>query len=133
MVGRWYNNAAIMVERNNHGHAILLWLAQNSRLRVLRGHDDKPGWLSSSLGKILLYNIAADALRNAEIVLHDFVTTTQLHAIESATLLAPRGEHDDAADAFALACCGRSQALTWSFDAIGGAGKRGESRWRVPE
>jgi hypothetical protein len=36
-IGRWYNGAAVMVERNNHGHAVLLWLQDISRLYVLSG------------------------------------------------------------------------------------------------
>jgi hypothetical protein len=32
-LGQWYNRAALMVERNNHGHAVLLWLQANSTLR----------------------------------------------------------------------------------------------------
>src|SRR5262249_21749285 len=42
-VGRWYNNAPVLVERNNHGHAVLLWLLDNSKLIRLCGHDNRPG------------------------------------------------------------------------------------------
>jgi hypothetical protein len=132
LVGTWYWRAPLMVERVNHGHAVLLWLWEHSKLRQLTGHDGKPGWLSSSLGKTLLYNATADAIRNAEVMLHDADTVAQLQSIEGATLLAPKNEHDDAADAFALACAGRAQAVQWSFEAIGGAGKRTDSRWKPP-
>ena len=121
-----------MVERNNHGHAVLRWLWDHSKLRRLTGHDGKEGWLSSSLGKTLLYNTTADALRHTEVLLHDFETVTQLQSIEGETLLAPKNQHDDAADAFALACVGRAQAVQWSFEALGGVGKRAPSRWQPP-
>jgi hypothetical protein len=43
VVGRWYNSAALLCERNNHGHAVLLWLGDNSKLLLLCGNDGKPG------------------------------------------------------------------------------------------
>ena len=36
---------ALLVERNNHGHAVLLWLRETAKLTVLRGLDHEPGWL----------------------------------------------------------------------------------------
>jgi hypothetical protein len=103
-IGCWYNYAGIMVERNNHGHAVLLWLGDYSRLIRFYGHDAKVGWLSSSKGKALLYDDAADAFRNRETTLHSFATFTQLASIEGSTLRAPEGERDDRADSYALAC-----------------------------
>jgi len=94
----------LLVERNNHGHAVLLWLTEHSKLRRLSGHDGKTGWLSSSKGKALLYDGCADAFRNGEVKLHSFATFVQLASIEGASLRAPEGEADDRADAWALAC-----------------------------
>jgi hypothetical protein len=109
-IGRWYGSAQLLVERNNHGHAVLLWLAEHSPLRLLNGHDGKPGWLSSGKGKALLHDGAADCLRNRETVLHSFATFTQLASIDGNTLGAPEGEQDDRADAYALACVALGQA-----------------------
>jgi hypothetical protein len=109
-VGQWYNEAALMVERNNHGHAVLLWLREHSRLRRLLGHDGNEGWLSSERGKALLYSAAADGFRNAETVLHSFDTFAQLASIDGNTLRAPEGEMDDRADSHALAVAGMPQA-----------------------
>lgn len=106
-VGDWYNRADVMVERNNHGHAVLLWLQDNSGLRVLNGPDEKPGWHSTSLGKVLLYDGLADVFREKSTTLHSFDTFTQLSSIEGATLRAPEGEHDDRSDSYALANKGR--------------------------
>jgi len=106
VLGQFYNNAALMVERNNHGHAVLLWLRDNSRLKVLTGHDGRPGWLSSTKGKAILYSIAADAFRDRATKVHSFESYLQLASIEGSTLLAPEGEHDDRADSYALALAG---------------------------
>lgn len=111
LVGRYYNMAGLMVERNNHGHAVLLWLEEHSGLRILPGHDDKPGWLSSKLGKALLYNTGADTFKDGNTTLHSFSTYMQLASIEGATLLAPEGQHDDRADSYVLADVGRAAML----------------------
>lgn len=102
-IGMWYNKAGVMVERNNHGHSVLLWLRDNSTLQRLPGHDGKPGWHSTSLGKALLYDGAANAFRDQDAILHSFRTFTQLASIEGSTLLAPEGEHDDRSDSWCLA------------------------------
>ena len=105
-LGRWYGGAGVLVERNNHGHAVLLWLGDHSDLWLIPGHDDRPGWLSNSKGKALLYDAAADAFREGRTVLHSFATFTQLASIEGGTLRAPAGEADNRADGYALACRG---------------------------
>jgi hypothetical protein len=109
-IGTWFKRASIMVERNNHGHAVLLWLDQNSTLVRLCGPDGKPGWLSSTLGKTKLYDATAEVFRNGEVTLHTFGTFNQLSSIEGSTLRAPEGMFDDCADSFALACVGRNTA-----------------------
>lgn len=105
-IGRWFNNADLLVERNNHGHAVLLWLKDHSRLRRLPGWDGKDGWLSNSKGKALMYTTCADAFREKTTTLHTFETYVQLSSIDGSTLLAPEGQHDDRADSYALALCG---------------------------
>jgi hypothetical protein len=111
MVGRWYNGAAVLVERNNHGHAVLLWLRDNSGLRCLGGHDGRSGWLTTTKGKALLYAGAGEALRDGETVIHGLDTFSQLASIEGATLRAPEGQPDDRAVAFVLALMGRRRVL----------------------
>jgi hypothetical protein len=107
MLSRWYNGAAVMVERNNHGHAVLLALRGIGGITLLCGHDGKEGWLSSSLGKTQMYDACADACKNTEVLLYSFVCFVQLSSIDGNTLRAPDGQHDDKADAFALACAAR--------------------------
>jgi hypothetical protein len=102
-LGTWYNRAGVLVERNNHGHAVLLSLREHSQLCRLLGHDGREGWLSNGKGKALLYDTAADAFREGLTRLHSFATFTQLASIEGASLRAPEGEQDDRADSYALA------------------------------
>lgn len=105
-IGSYYGYAPVMPERNNHGHAFILWLSDNSSLEVLRGHDGNPGWLSSTKGKTILYDAGADAFRNGETVLHSFETYIQLASVEGSTLLAPEGLPEDLADSYCLALVG---------------------------
>lgn len=132
----YYNNAAVLVERNNHGHSVIQWLDEHSRrTKLLLGHDAetykrdsksrrkrkkmKFGWLSSTLGKTILYTIVTEHFRDNSgfsdegkpnvKVLHSFSTYTQLSEIEAATLSAPEGQHDDRADSYALAQAARKQ------------------------
>jgi hypothetical protein len=107
VVGRWYGQVFVMVERNNHGHAVLMWLQEHSRLPLICGHDGQLGWLSSQRGKALLYDACADTFRNRETVLHSFASFAQLASVDGSTLRAPDGEYDDRAISYALACAAR--------------------------
>jgi len=102
-IGRYFNNAGALVERNNHGHAVLLWLKDHSRLARLPGLDGAEGWHSTTKGKTIMYDAATDAFRHQETTLHSFATYMQLASIEGSTLRAPNNEHDDRADSYALA------------------------------
>jgi hypothetical protein len=111
VVGRWFGNAAVLVERNNHGHAVLLWLRDNPRLERLVGHDGSPGWHTTTKGKALLYDGAGEDLRDGDAIIHGLETYSQLASIEGSTLKAPEGQQDDRAMAFVLALRGRSILL----------------------
>jgi hypothetical protein len=126
-LSRWYNEATVLCERNNHGHAVLLALRGVGGITLLSGHDGKEGWMSSTLGKTQMYDNCADAFKNKEVVLHSFGTFSQLASIDGNTLRAPDGEHDDKADAFALAVCARLALLGSGDDeyepVLGASGK----------
>lgn len=135
-VSEFFNHAPAMVERNNHGHSVIQWLEEHARrVRLLHGHDAethktdkknrkrrkamKVGWLTSTLGKAILYTTCTEFFRrNARLdeegeephkVLHTYQTFIQLGDIEAASLSAPRGRYDDRADSFALAVVGIEQ------------------------
>lgn len=144
-VSQLYNYAPAMIERNNHGHSVIQWMQEHGRrTRLLFGHDAekltaekktvkqkrriKPGWLSSTLGKTILYTITTEFFRtNANFdqpevgsskVLHNLETYSQLCSIEAESLSAPKGKHDDRADSFALAVAGRQQVLGKAFSGM---------------
>jgi hypothetical protein len=103
-VGRWYNHAPAFVERNNHGHAVLLALSEHSPLIRLHGLDDREGWLTMATSKAMMWSFAADACRQKACIIHGFATLTQAGAVEGSTLRGPEGQPDDRAVAFALCC-----------------------------
>ena len=109
--GAFFNEAAVLVERNNHGHAVILWLKGNSGLRRLKGADGKDGWQTNAQSKALMYANAVTAYRDSEGILHDRATYRQLAGIVGSTLSAPDGQHDDLAMADVLARQGMIQML----------------------
>lgn len=101
-LSNWYNNAKILPERNNHGHAVILALDTTHEMDVMLGWDDKPGWMSSSRGKALMYSTFVQTLRDGDVTLHTQEALDQLASIEGATLRAPEGQLDDHATTCAL-------------------------------
>lgn len=101
-LAKLYTNAGVLVERNNHGHAILLALLAAGDVTVILGLDGRPGWLSGERGKTLMYDLVADTVREKGTRLYDEVTREQLASIEASTLRAPAGLNDDRADALGL-------------------------------
>jgi hypothetical protein len=113
-VGRWYNGAAVLVERNNHGHALIAHLTIPALLPLLTsGRDGRAGYLNDARGKATMYDYTADAFREGHTLLHSFATHVQLASIEGATLRAPEGQKDDRATSYALCCIVRA---TWVPD-----------------
>ena len=102
-VGVWYNNASVLVERNNHGHAVISWMKEHSVLELLRGEDGRPGWQTSGKSKSSMYSTNAEKFRDKEVTVYSMETKLQLMSIEAATLKAPKGEHDDRATGYCLA------------------------------
>lgn len=98
-----YNDAAALVERNNHGHAVLMWLSDNTRTPILMGEDEKAGWMTTSKSKAIAYDFLVDSIANYLVTIRNRKTYEQLGSIEGATLRAPKGKKDDLAYSFVLA------------------------------
>ena len=105
LIAKWYNDAECMIERNNHGHAVIAGCQAD--VFVIAGRDHRQGWVESLLGKTILYVTAADAFKNGETRIRSFSAFNQLSSIDRATLSAPKGQRDDIAVAYALALLAR--------------------------
>ena len=101
-VAEAYNHAPVLVERNNHGHAVIGWL-QESGCETARGADGRPGWLTTAASKTRLYDEAARRLQEGSVRIHDGESAAQLASVDALTLRAPPGLHDDRAMAWVLA------------------------------
>lgn len=123
-IAKYYNNASLLVERNNHGHAVLLWLKDNAQTIKLFSGDDrrtkrkKPGWHSTTLGKSRLYTIGATTFKDAATLIHDYDTMVQITSIEGSSLKAPPGKPDDRSDSYMLGLAART--LDYSGGWVGG-------------
>ena len=117
LVSRHYNRAPVLIERNNHGHAVI---AGARRLGVvcLQGADSRAGYNTTNASKAQMYDAAQRALMSARAdklkVLPDLRLKEQLASIDRLTLRAPGkgrlNRVDDEAVAFCLAMVARQGA-----------------------
>lgn len=107
-LSRFYNDAEVLCERNNHGHAVLLKFAEDGFEGTLNGLDTRPGWLNSSKGKAVMYTHCTQIIQEQDTIIHNQETLIQLISIVGSTLKAPEHMHDDLATAYALAQCART-------------------------
>lgn len=105
-ISRVYNKAAWLVERNNHGHALILWLEGNTEVRLLEGPDGRVGWPENQKTKTILFDGAVEKVKDTRAIIHSADLFKQLAMVESDTLDSPTSEgnsHGDLATAFVLA------------------------------
>jgi hypothetical protein len=118
-IGLAYNKASIVVERNNHGHAVLLGLNNGIvRQGVVRyppypqvyvGPDKKLGWLTGSISKPQMIQELDRAMRNGSLVVNskEFISEARKYAFQKGEKMsAPSGAHDDIVMATSLALMG---------------------------
>lgn len=105
----------MLVERNNHGHAVILALREMGA-HVLFGRDGKAGFLTTGASKALLYDDLAQAVREQALTICDGETAMQLASVDALTLRAPTGMQDDRAMALALAWRAVEQGV---YEAVG--------------
>lgn len=90
--------ATVAVERNNHGHAVLLALKQLGTPKIFVGADGRPGWLTTAQSKPLAIDLVAQALRDGLITIRTQATLDELaiyRITKSGDTSAPAGYHDD--------------------------------------
>lgn len=116
-VGRLYGNAGVLVERNNHGHAVLAEIERREYPAILNGPDGKPGFLTLAQSKVKAFDDAADVIGAANVIIRDRATLDQLSLIQASDLKPPEGHLSDRAIAFVMAIVGASLKLT-TFDIV---------------
>jgi hypothetical protein len=118
-IGMAYNKATLTVERNNHGHAVLLNL-NNGIVRAGKlkyppypqlfvGPDRKLGWLTTQLTKAQMIEELDRSIRNGTLVINSkkFIEEARRFAyIKADKVGAPAGAHDDIVMSVALALMG---------------------------
>jgi hypothetical protein len=112
---RAYNDAGVLVERNNHGHVVIAALNDMGDIKLLAGMDQVAGWHTNTKSKAEMYSTAADSFRDRNTLLHTEKTYFQITGVEGATLKAPEGEFDDEAVSYALALQAKSTVPATTF------------------
>lgn len=115
-LARWYNDAPVLYERNNHGHGFKV-AAEIHGLTLLTGEDGRDGWPTTLPSKTLLYDELAKTIREKDTTIYDLALFNEVGSIEASTLRCPEGEgpdrpYDDLAVAYALASYARKYVYT---------------------
>jgi hypothetical protein len=105
-LGREYNNALMVVERNNHGHAVLAMLERVEEYEPLYRNQRYAGWVTTMLTRpTMLERFGAMLVANSELFqsrrLLEECRTFVRHA--DGRIAALEGSHDDAIMAMAMA------------------------------
>lgn len=113
-LSKYFYNAPVLVERNNHG-ASFINTAMELGIDLLNGTDKRAGfYLANKHVKIRLFDDIYEYFLNADGTINDQQTFDQIVAIEKDTLRAPEGEHDDRAIAYFYALWARQRVL-WGY------------------
>ena len=106
-LGESYNEALLIVEKNNHGHGVLAHLQGHGYARIY-----KDGWLTSAVTRpTMIENLAEvlvaqpESLRSARL-LHELRTFVRW---PDGSAAAAQGTHDDCVMAIAIALAGRRE------------------------
>ncbi len=111
-----YNHALLVVERNNHGHAVVAYLRSICKYSNLYTENDLEGWLTTSLSRpAMIETIGRMLVEQPEIVssrrllweCRTFVRD------EAGRIGAAQGAHDDCLMAFAMALAVRERIVLW--------------------
>jgi hypothetical protein len=98
-ISDFYMNAPMMIERNNHGHAVIATIRgkENREQLLMRGLDGKYGWMTIAKSKAHMYSEGAKLFKEGLPTIHSHSTFLQLVDVEGSTLKAPEGSFDDEA------------------------------------
>lgn len=88
----------LAVERNNHGHAVLLQLSEHIRYpNLFRSNDDKLGWLTDRITRPIMIDAFIDGIENKTVILNDRETLGECMTLinNNGKIEAQTGKHDD--------------------------------------
>lgn len=101
----------VAVERNNHGHAVLLELHKHINYANLyfREGDDQPGWVTNKVTRPIIIDAFIDGVDSGSVILNDKETLQECLTLinDDGKIQAASGKHDDCilASAIALKMC----------------------------
>lgn len=114
-LARYFNDALVVVERNNHGHAVLQALTREIGYQNLYLHEDqKLGWPTNPVTRPVMLDALEDAHRKALWSTCDGQLIGQLRTFvvtDSGKPEAARGEHDDMVMAAAIGWAVRQKPM----------------------
>lgn len=94
------------VERNNHGHAVLLELNEHINYMHLYNHKDgRPGWVTDRVSKPIMLNALKDGLENYNLKpnSHELISEALTLINNNGKIQASEGKHDDCVISAAIA------------------------------
>jgi hypothetical protein len=124
-VADWYG-AQVMVERNNHGHSVLVAFRYLGFDRAAYGEDGVPGWLTSARSKPQMIDLVAEALKDELVTLRSGALLHELlqyRVLRGGKTGAPAGKFDDRVMALAVALSAlrlRAAGVLGGGPAVGG-------------
>jgi hypothetical protein len=97
----------LAVERNNHGHAVLLALEEVVQYPKLyrREQDDRNGWLTDKVTRPVMLDTFIDGVENGTVILKDYTTLKECLTLinNNGKIEAAQGKHDDCVIASSIA------------------------------
>jgi len=112
-LARAYNGALVVVERNNHGHAVLAHLNQTEGYTRLFEQDGQMGWLTTAATRPAMVENFAAVLATAPQLFHSPRLLNECRTFvrhTDGTTAAAGGTHDDCILAMAIAFAARKAA-----------------------
>lgn len=110
--GNLFGHPLMAVERNNHGHAVLLSLEETERYpnlyrrkKINGDEDERTGWVTDKITRPIMINAFIDAVENHYIDLRDkWILTECLTLVNNeGKIEAAQGKHDDSIIATSIA------------------------------
>lgn len=109
-LGRYYagprRHPLIAVERNNHGHSVLLWLEEKLKYPdVFKHDDDRPGWKTNSMTRPIMLDTFIDGVDDEFVVPRDAQTLKECMTLvdNNGKIEAMDGKNDDCVIAHSIA------------------------------